>query len=129
PDVTRTDALINYPETSAPWRGLSARFADTFASRHTGYLKVDRAGAYALYLKSDDGSKLWLDGVLRINNDGLHGTRERSVVLNLSAGYHALRVESFENAGTAGLVLSWAAPDIVKQVIPASRFFRTTGLS
>ena len=49
--------------------------------------------------------------------------RERSAARILSVGYHTIRVESFENTGTAGLVLSWAGPGIVKQVIPAGRLF------
>jgi glucose/arabinose dehydrogenase len=124
-DVIRTDTLINYASTSAAWTGLDARFADTFASRHTGFVRVDTAGSYTFYLNSDDGSKLWLDGELIINNDGLHSMRELSATRTLSAGYHSLRVEFFENGGGAGLVASWSGPGIAKQVIPASRLFQT----
>lgn len=120
PDVVRTDATIAYAATSAAWTGLDSRFIDTFASRHTGYLVVPTAGSYTLSLSSDDGSRLTLDGTKRIDNDGQHGMRERSVTLTLAAGLHPLRVEFFENTGSAGLRLSWAGPGIAKQVVPAS---------
>ena len=109
-EVTRTDALIDYRPTRNPWPGLDGRFADTFASRHTGYMEVDTAGRYTLYLSSSDGSKLWLDGKLLINNDGLHPMRQRSRTVALSAGLHSLRVDYFENTGKAGLIVSWAGP-------------------
>src|SRR5262245_1307370 len=121
PDVSRIDSTINYPNTAGLWPGLASQFQDTFAARHTGYLRIDTPGSYTLYLRSNDGSKLYLDGDLIIDNDGVHGMRERSAVRTLSAGYHALRTEFFENAGGAGLVLLWRGPGIGKQVIPPGR--------
>ncbi|HVK14751.1 MAG TPA: PA14 domain-containing protein, partial [Gemmataceae bacterium] len=125
PDVVRTDATVNYPATSAAWPGLDSRFQNTFASRHTGFLNVTAAGNYTLYLKSDEGSKLWVDGALVIDNDGRHGMRERSAAVNLTAGYHALRVEYFEDTGKAGLQLSWAGPGVSKRIIPAANLVQT----
>jgi hypothetical protein len=122
PDMLRVDTNINYASTSAAWTGLDSRFVDRFASRHTGYLHVAAAGAYTFYLSSDDGSKLWVDGALAINNDGLHGMREYSVARTLAAGDHAVRVEFFDSTSGAGLVLSWSGPGISKQVVPASVF-------
>jgi len=119
PDVTRIDEVIDYPSTSAPWTGLGSEFADTFVSRHSGYLKVETSGDYTLYINSDDGSKLYLDGGLLIDNDGGHGMVEKFAALALAVGYHELRVEFFENGGGAGLIMSWAGPGIAKQVIPA----------
>lgn len=37
---------------------------------YDGDLNVAAAGDYTLYLNSDDGSRLYLDGVLVINNTG-----------------------------------------------------------
>lgn len=121
PDVVRTDPRIYYPATTGVWRGLDPRFVNTFAVRETGFLTVPTTGTYTLYLKSNDGSKLWLNGQLVIDNDGVHAMQEKSVTMDLLAGSYALRVESFENVGGAGLVLSWAGPGIRKQVVPAGR--------
>jgi len=120
PTVTRTDAQINYRNVHTAWTGLPSSMADTFASRHTGQIRIATAGRYTFYLNSDDGSKLWLDDTLLINNDGLHEMVEKSGTMTLTAGVHALRVEFFENEGTAGLVMSWAGPGIAKQVVPAN---------
>ena len=122
PDALRIDANVNYVSTNAAWVGLDSRFIDRFASRHTGYLHVETAGSYTFYLSSDDGSKLWVDGFLVIDNDGLHGMREYSAVRTLAAGDHAVRVDFFDSTCAAGLMLSWAGPGMAKQVIPSSVF-------
>ena len=124
-EVKRTDSQINYPTVSTAWTGLPTTMADTFASRHGGWLKVDTQGSYTLYLSSNEGSKLYLNGQMLINNDGLHDTLERSVILNLAPGFHQLRVEFFENIGSAGLSFRWAGPGITKRLVPASALWHT----
>jgi glucose/arabinose dehydrogenase len=123
PTVARIDSVINYPPTQVPWSGLDGRFAGTFAALETGYLKVDIPGRYTLFLDSSDGSQLRLDGSLVIDNNGLHPMRTRARTVRLSAGLHRLRVEYFDNSGSAGLILSWSGPGITRQVVPAGNLF------
>jgi C1A family cysteine protease len=123
PNVSRIDNVINYPSTNKAWTGLDSKFITTFSSRFTGYLKVTTAGSYKLYINSDDGSDLWLDGKLLVNNDGNHGMTEKSATITLSAGYHTLVVQQYQNTGSSGLITSWSGPSISKQVIPASALF------
>ena len=80
-------------------------------------------GNYIFYTASDDGSKLWIDGVLQVNNDGIHGTVEvASALVNLSAGEHSVHLEYFERGGGETLVVSWngLATGNVKTAIAAS---------
>jgi glucose/arabinose dehydrogenase len=126
-DVTRTDASIDYLPSRRPWPGLDARFAATFAVRETGLLQVSTPGVYKLFLSSKDGSALWLDGNLLINNGGLHSIRERTRTIFLAAGTHSLLVASFANTGGAALVLSWSGPGFAKQVVPATHLFHAIG--
>ena len=83
-------------------------------------LQITTAGSYTIYVNSDDGSRVRLNGSEIINNDGLHGMQERTRTLTLAAGYHPLEVTFFENGGGAGLLLSWKGPGISKQIVPAS---------
>jgi glucose/arabinose dehydrogenase len=122
-DVTRTDAVLDYRPTTRPWVGLGARFANSFAARETGFLKVSTPGRYKLVLRSKDGAKVWLDGALLVNNGGLHPVRARVKSVTLTPGLHTLRVESFANTGVAALILSWSGPGIAKQVVPANHLF------
>jgi hypothetical protein len=128
PDVMRIDPNISYAATGSAWTNLDSRFVDRFASRHTGYLRIVTPGDYVFYLNSDDGSKLWVDGALVINNDTVHQIREYSAAKTLAMGDHAIRVEYFDYTGPAGLVLSWAGPGFAKQVIPPSAFLHATGV-
>ncbi|MCK4960741.1 MAG: hypothetical protein KAT00_15115, partial [Planctomycetes bacterium] len=51
---------------------------DYYGLRFSGYISIDTAGVYTFYTSSDDGSKLYINGALVVNNDGRHGTQERS---------------------------------------------------
>ena len=46
---------------------------ENFAIRFRGVLAVDTPGRYIFWLLSDDGSKLYIDDTLVIDNDGIHG--------------------------------------------------------
>ena len=49
-----------------------------FAIRFRGELAVDTPGTYTFWLLSDDGSKLYINDDLVINNDGIHGITSTS---------------------------------------------------
>ena len=46
-----------------------------FALRLTGKLTIKKGGVYCFFLNSDDGSRLFLDGGLVVDNDGHHTQR------------------------------------------------------
>jgi len=95
--------------------------ADQFALRFTGTLQIPKSGKYQFYCASDDGSRLYIDGKMVVNNDGLHGMVERAGSVDLSAGSHSLLVTYFDNGGGDGLRVAWSGPGIQKQLIPADR--------
>jgi hypothetical protein len=62
-------------------------------------------------LRSDDGSRLWVDGRLVVDNDGAHPPQEVGHLLRLTEGLHRLRVEYFEATGDSVLGLLWQSTD------------------
>jgi len=90
-----------------------------------GYLKAPADGIYTLYLTSDDGSGLWIDGKPVIDNDGLHGAEERSVRMPLKRGFHAFRLVYFNGAGDSDLFLQYSVDGKSKAVTPDEFFFQT----
>ncbi len=118
PDLVRVDDQVNYPSTDAPWTGLAQ--SDDFACRHTGQLIADGSGEYTISLESDDGSLLWLDDELLIDNDGNHAMDEVSTTLHLEAGAHDIEIGYIEAGGGAGLILRWTPPGGSQQVVPAA---------
>ena len=70
---------------------------DKFAFEFNGYIKVDKEAIYNFYTASDDGSKLFIDDIEVVDNDGDHGTVEKSGKAALRKGYHKLRVIYFDS--------------------------------
>ncbi len=120
----RTNSYTNHNGSFASTTGefeLSGR-SDYFASVTTATLTVPTAGSWTFFTTSDEGSLLYIDGVLVVNNDFVHTAQERSgVVASLSAGSHALRIEHFELTGACEVTARWQGPGVAKQIIPANR--------
>jgi alpha-L-fucosidase len=89
-----------------------------------GYIKMPADGIYTLYLSSDDGSGLWIDSQAVIDNDGLHGTEERSVRMPLKKGFHAFRLDYFNGTGGGDLLLQYSKDGKNKTVVPDEFFFQ-----
>jgi alpha-L-fucosidase len=88
-----------------------------------GYIKVPADDVYTFYLSSDDGSKLYIDGKLLIDNDGLHGMNEKTVATGLGKGYHKLKVDYFEKTGGDDLSLEVESMQMKKQPVKAAILF------
>ncbi|MFN3484874.1 MAG: PA14 domain-containing protein [Planctomycetota bacterium] len=121
PAVRRVDRQINY--SSTPGKFADTDLDDCFYVRWTGLLRVPRDGTYTFYLESDDGSRLWIDGRLVVENGGLHPMEEKSGERVLQAGDVEIRVEFYENMGEAGCRVSWEADGIPKEPIPETALF------
>jgi len=93
---------------------------DSFGIRYNGYIQINTAGNYTFYTSSDDGSKLYIDGNQIVNNDGNHGTQERSGSATLTTGLHDITVLFFENGGGENLTVQYQGPSISKQNVPFS---------
>ena len=108
---------VAFVATTGAWDGAPASLTNRFAAAFEGALLVRRAGRYTLTLRSDDGSRLYIDGSPVVDNGGNHSMRSASATLPLSEGLHSVRIEYHENEGDAGLEFQWArdggAPSIV----------------
>ncbi|MCK4749744.1 MAG: chitobiase/beta-hexosaminidase C-terminal domain-containing protein, partial [Bacteroidales bacterium] len=98
-----------------------------FALDFTGYLDLPEDGKYTFYLKSDDGSGLYIDGHEAINHDGKHAPTVKSESLTLRAGKLPVHIKYYEVGGGRSLQLSWEGPGFKKQEIPARVLFHKPG--
>jgi hypothetical protein len=115
--LSRTDSTVNFDWGSgSPHSSIGA---GTFSVRWTGWLQAPSSGSYTFHTLSDDGVRLWVNGVLLINNWSNHSATENSGSISLTAGEkYDLRLEFYENTGAAVIKLSWTPPGQGKQIIP-----------
>ncbi len=120
--ASRTDAKVDFDwGTSAPQAGVPA---DGFSVRWTGQVLARYTQPYTFFTTSDDGVRVWVDGVPVIDNWTNHAPVENSGVASLTAGKkHEIKVEYFERAGGSVAKLSWSSPSQAKEIIPASQLF------
>lgn len=70
-------------------------------------------------LQADDGCRLYIDGQLVIDYEGVHAYRHKitSLPLQLDSGNHVIVLDYFEWGGEAGVQVEWAAENDVFQVL------------
>jgi hypothetical protein len=95
---------------SINWSGNEFEIGDFFQSEVTGNIDIATAGTHAFRVTSDDGSRLRIDGNTVINHDGLHAPTPAEGTVDLTTGYHALRIDHFDNAGGQQITLEWRPP-------------------
>ena len=93
---------------------------ENFAFKFTGYIYVPKDGIYTFSTLSDDGSDLYIDDALVVDNGNNHGMSESSGNIALAAGQHSITVTYFQGGGSYGLEVRYAGGGITKQLIPAS---------
>ena len=90
--------------------GVTNRF-EWFAIDYSGRFWIERPGIYRFSLLSDDGSKLYIDDHLLIDNDGIHPAVTMRTATELAAGVHRIRVSYFQGPrDEVALVLAVARP-------------------
>lgn len=108
PDSTHPADTIDFDSGAFEGMGLSTKFA----AHWTGEIQIKNGGTYTFYDRSDDGSKVSINDVLVVDNDGLHGAEEeKSGTIDLEAGRYPVAVDFFEKDGGANLHLKYSGPD------------------
>ena len=138
-EMSRTDATIDFTTTVSPgWgavagpTGMSpASTTGAFSVRWTGQVLPQYTETYNFDIRSDDGAKLWVNGVLLVDNWVSQGVTDKVNSIKLQAGVlYDIQVDYFNAAtGSAEAHLYWWSPSQTKQIIPQSRLFPAPALS
>lgn len=83
-------------------------------------LQVENEDRFTFYTNSDDGSKLWVNNELVVDNDGDHGVIEKNGSISLKPGTYPLEVIWFNGGGSGWLNVDYKTKTIPKQVLPTS---------
>ena len=90
---------------------------ENFGCRFRGLIDIGVSGSYTFFTTSDDGSNLYIDDILVVNNDGTHGTEQSSGNVELSEGEHVIEVNYFNKSGGLSLFVHYQGPGIAKRRI------------
>lgn len=120
--LTRVDPNIDFDwGIGIPDPGLPI---DSFSVRWSGFVKPEFSEIYTFYTGSDDGVRLWVDGLLLIDNWTDHPITEDSATIVLQAGQnYSIKMEFYENWGDAVAQLDWSSDSVSRQAIPQERLF------
>ena len=115
---------VDYDEEA--FQGVTADFPlDHFSAKWSGLTQVDEEGEYKFYLRSDDGSKLFVNDELVVDNDGLHGMENTMEgTLELQPGLYPVRVDYFEQGGEQGIQVKYSGPDTLDNQVFLRGFHR-----
>jgi hypothetical protein len=109
-DDTRSDGdfLIFNWELGSPHPCIPS---DRFSARWTREVYFPRSGNYTFTVTADDGVRVWVDRVLKVDAWWDQPPTAYSFTIPLTAGYHTIVVEYYENRVGALLDLRWTGPD------------------
>ena len=98
-NVKRTNQFVKY------FPGVNQR--DMFGIIFTSTLMVSEAGCYEFHLESDDGSILWIEDHIIIDNDSLHSMKVMRDSLFLKPGSYPVKVWYYNGfPAQLGLILN-----------------------
>jgi hypothetical protein len=102
-----------------------------YAIDYSGFIQIPTTGIYAFRLSSYDGSRLLIDNMPVIDNDGIHSYTDKSSYAGLSAGLHPIEIQYFrdtdrgEHCEFADRVnLDWQGPSFAMQPVPLTAYVR-----
>jgi hypothetical protein len=128
PTLVRTDPKVDFNwGTGSPSNGINGDF---FTVRWIGEIEPPLSGNYTFFTESDDGVRLWVNDNLLVDKWIPQPATEWSGNINLTAGNrYPIKIEYFEEQGSASMKLRWAHANISKQIIPVSQLYSqlTTG--
>lgn len=82
-------------------------FDEHYCVVFNGYLDIAVGGKYKLYLSSDDGSQMFIDGKCLLDNNGIHEASEQFTTVNLAKGKHAIKAYYFQEKGNQSFSVDW----------------------
>ncbi|MBN2210245.1 MAG: GH92 family glycosyl hydrolase, partial [Sedimentisphaerales bacterium] len=101
-----------------------AKRGEEFGLEFSGYFLATKDGIYQFWTNSDDGSRLFIDSQLVVDNDGLHSNRFISGIVALEQGYHKIKALYFECHGDELLEVFVKQPGEQRKQISGESLFR-----
>jgi predicted alpha-1,2-mannosidase len=124
--VTTADLDKETPKTTGiidKFRIDEAKRGNYFGYIFKGSILIKTDDIYTFYLNSNDGSRLYINDIELIENDGNHGSIEEVGQIALKAGYHKIKLKYIQCGGGKSLKLSWESSKFAKKEISEKDLF------
>ncbi len=120
PVLTRIDPQVNINLTGATSPGDPVP-GDGWSARWTADLDIAVADTFKFSVNCQDGTRLWIDGELVIDQwiTPTVTSKYFSLPIYLESGIHSLRLEFFDSGGDAVEQLAWSTATMAEVIIPA----------
>jgi len=114
--------------TGAPAAGINA---DNFSIRLTGRITFPTAGTYIVKTLADDGTRVWLNDVLVVDNPvgGAAAVAGNTPIAVAAGESRRIRVDYSEQTSFASLKLEWSYNGGLDAIVPGSSLTPDYGLS
>lgn len=106
--------------SSEKWKSKIERY---IGLKFDGYIYIAETANYTISTLSDDGSKLFIDNELVVNNDGIHWLNEAYGAVKLEKGFHKININYFDQIGGTTLSCFMQQEGKEKQEISASQLY------
>ena len=99
-DVSKRDYTQGFPTPEMQY------VVEDFAIRFRGELAIETPGLYHFGLYADDGAKLYIDGTLIVDNDGVHEGKGKRGSITLKTGMYPVEIQYFQGPRYS-IALQW----------------------
>ncbi len=99
---------------------ITDKIKSNTAVKFTSQLIIETTGSFGFFTRSDDGSKLWIDGKEVVDNDGNHGVKEKGGGVSLQQGTHDIEVIWYNGGGDGWLDVYYQSASKPKQILPTT---------
>ena len=121
-DVSKRDYTQGFPTPEMQY------VVEDFAIRFRGELAIDTPGLYHFGLYADDGAKLYIDGTLVVDNDGIHTGKGKRGSITLKTGMYPVEIHYFQGPRYS-IALQWYYTHSKEPYSEARRSYSITTLA
>ncbi|MDB4583604.1 family 78 glycoside hydrolase catalytic domain [Draconibacterium sp.] len=122
PDIRKLKAVSTGKQFDFNVNRIAKR-EDYVAIVFEGMIQIEQAGEYTFYSSANDGSWLYVNNKLVVDNTGDNNSGNQQGKIRLNKGKVPIKVVYYENSGTESLYVGIKIPGKEKQEIPASMLF------
>lgn len=113
-----TSFKIEEPKIAYPLVGTH------YSIQWTGVLFIPMSGVYQFTTISDDGSELFLDHHVVVENGGFHGPREQTASVSLEKGFHPIEIRYMQGEGEEVFEAYWSQPGRKREALSHAPLFQ-----